>query len=212
MVHTLKLLERIMDSRLRQGVRNGRQQIGFIKRTGTADGIFSLRQTMEKYQEKQRVLHMVFIDSEKAYDQVPRQEFWRGLRERGVQEKYVRMIQQCYKDVTKRVRSTVGMAEHFRVKVGLHQGSAPSPLLFNIMFDVITENVGEEPPWCVLYADDTVLVAGSRRVLEKKLEEWSFPLESRRMRISRSTDIDGDQLATIELGGGDLKIVRTLNN
>ncbi|XP_063588688.1 uncharacterized protein LOC134765822 [Penaeus indicus] len=99
---------------------------------------------MENYQEKQRVLHMVFIDLEKAYDRVRRQEVWRGLRERGVQEKYVRMIQERYNDVTTRVRSTVGMTEHFEVKVGLHQGS---PLLFNIVFDVITENVREEPPW-----------------------------------------------------------------
>jgi len=215
MYRTLKLLERIMDSRLRQVVRIGRQQLGFMKGIRTFDGIFSLRQTMEKYQEKQRVLHMVFIDLEKAYDRVPRQGVWRRFRERGVQEKYVRMIQECYKDVTTIVRSTVGMTEHFKVKVGLHQGSALSPLLFNIVFDVITENVREEPPWCVLYADDIVLVAESRRVLERKLEEWRFVLESRGMRISRSkteyftTDIDGDQLATIKLGGENLKRVRT---
>ncbi|XP_037790195.1 uncharacterized protein LOC119585598 [Penaeus monodon] len=48
------------------------------------------------------------------------------------------MIQECYKDV--RVKSTVGMTEHFEVKVGLHQGSALSPLLFTIVFDIITGN------------------------------------------------------------------------
>ncbi|XP_037802992.1 uncharacterized protein LOC119597486 [Penaeus monodon] len=95
MSHPLKLLERIMDSRLRQVVRIGRQQLSFMKGIGTVD--------------------------EKAYERVPCQEVWRGLRERGVQEKYVRMIQECYKDVTTRVRSTVGMTEHFKVKVGLHQ-------------------------------------------------------------------------------------------
>ncbi|XP_037790566.1 uncharacterized protein LOC119585914 [Penaeus monodon] len=104
MSHTLKILERILASRLRQVVRIGRQQLGFMKGIGTVDGIFSLSQTMEKYQ-KQRVLHMVFVDLEKAYDRVPHQEVWRGFREREVQEKYVRMIQECYKDVTTRVRA-----------------------------------------------------------------------------------------------------------
>ena len=46
----------------------GRQQLGFMKGVGTIDGIFSLRQVMEKFREKQKTLHMVFIDLEKAYD------------------------------------------------------------------------------------------------------------------------------------------------
>ncbi|XP_063589594.1 uncharacterized protein LOC134766591 [Penaeus indicus] len=120
MSHTLKLLERILDSRLRQVVHIGRQQLGFMKGVGTVDGIFSLRPTMEKHHEKQKVLHMAFIDLEKAYDRVPRQEVWRGLREGGVQDKYVRIVQECYKDVTTKVRSTVGTTGSFHVQVGLH--------------------------------------------------------------------------------------------
>jgi len=179
------------------------------------DGIFSLRQNMEKHREKQKVLHMVFIDLEKAYDRVPRQEVWRSLRERGVPEKYVRIVQECYKNVTTRVRSTVGTTDRFQAKVGLHQGSALSPLLLNIVFNIITEAVREEPPWCVLYADDIVLVTEERRQLERKLEEWRVALENRGMKISRSkteyftTDTSGDQQATSRLNGEILKRVKS---
>ncbi|XP_064089186.1 uncharacterized protein LOC135203382 [Macrobrachium nipponense] len=76
MSHTLKVFERIMDERSRQQVFICRQQLGFMKGLSTVDGIFALRQIMEK------VLHMAFRDLEKAYDRVPHQEIWRCLRER----------------------------------------------------------------------------------------------------------------------------------
>jgi len=58
---------------------------------------------------------MCFIDLEKAYDRIPRDEVWRVLRERNVPEKYVRIIQEIYMDVTTRVRSIVGLTDSFRV-------------------------------------------------------------------------------------------------
>ena len=84
MSHTLKIFERILDGRL-QEVFCGRQQPCFMKGFGTVNGIFSLRQVMEKFRdslrqvleklrEKQKTLRLVFIDLEKAYDRVPRQE------------------------------------------------------------------------------------------------------------------------------------------
>ncbi|XP_037774885.1 uncharacterized protein LOC119571838 [Penaeus monodon] len=102
-------------------------------------------------------------------------------------------------DVTTRVSSTVGMTEHFKVKVGLHQGSALSPLLFNIVFDVITDNVREEPPWCVLYADDIVLVTESRRVPERKLEEWSQNSLNLRPRSSPLKKLEEKKLDVAEM-------------
>lgn len=213
MSHTLKLLERILDGRIRQEAHIGRQQLGFMKGVGTVDGIFCLRQTMEKYRERRRVLHMMFIDLEKAYDRVPRQEVWRCMRKRGVPEKYVRIIQETYKDVNTRVRCTVGTTDAFEVKVGLHQGSALSPILFNVVMDVITEDVRDEPPRCILYADDIVLVAETRRELQRKMDRWKIALESRGLKISRkkteyfTTDTEGDEQETIEIDGYNLKRV-----
>ena len=49
---------------------------------------------------KKKALHMVFIDLEKAFDSVPRQEVevWRCMREKGVQEKYMRIVQDMYRE------------------------------------------------------------------------------------------------------------------
>lgn len=102
------------------------------------------------------------------------------------------------------------------VRVGLHQGSALSPFLFNIVFDVITEKVKEEPPWCINYAHDVVLFAENRVRAERKLEEWQNVLDSRRMKISRTktecftTDLNGNQYESVQLDGEDLKRVQNL--
>ena len=69
---------------------------------------------MEKHREKQKGLHMVFIDLEKAYDRVPRQEVWRCMREKGVPEKYVRIIQEMYERAEANVKSSVGLTKGFR--------------------------------------------------------------------------------------------------
>ena len=107
MSHTMKIWERIIDRRLREETTIGYEQFGFMSGRGTTDAIFAVRQLMEKHREKQKGLHMVFIDLEKAYDRVPRQEVWRCMREKGVPEKYVMIVQDMYEGVRTRVKSSV---------------------------------------------------------------------------------------------------------
>ena len=44
------------------------------------------------------------------------------------------------------------------VALGLHQGSALIPFLFAIVMDRLTDEVRQEFPWTMLFADDTVVV------------------------------------------------------
>ena len=55
----------------------------------TIDAMFALRMLMENYREGQRKLHCVFIDLEKAYDKVLREELWYCMKKSGMGEKYV---------------------------------------------------------------------------------------------------------------------------
>ena len=184
--HTMKIWERIVDKRVRGEVEVAEEQFGFMPGRGTTNAIFILRQMAEKYRKKGIDLQMVFIDLEKAYDRVPREELWRCLRDKMVPEKYVRLIKEMYRDVKTRVRSGAGTTEGFEVKVGLHQGSALSPFLFNIVFDVLTRGVRRGVPWSMMYADDVVLCGETSGEVERLLEEWRVAMESGGMRISRT--------------------------
>ncbi|KAK3517722.1 hypothetical protein QTP70_016495, partial [Hemibagrus guttatus] len=141
MSHTMKLWERVVEARLRKVVEICEQQYGFMPRKSTTDAIFALRILMEKYRDGQRELHCVFVDFEKVYDRVPREELWYCMRKSGVAEKYVRVVQDMYERSRAVVRCALGQTEEFKVEVGLHQGSALSPFLFAIVMDQLSEEV-----------------------------------------------------------------------
>ncbi|KAK3564791.1 hypothetical protein QTP86_027819, partial [Hemibagrus guttatus] len=125
-------------------------------------------------------------DLEKAYDRVPREELWYCMRKSGVAEKYVRVVQDMYERSRTVVRCAVGQTEEFKVEVGLHQGSALSPFLFAIVMDQLSEEVRQESPWTMMFADDIVICSESREQVEENLERWRFALERRGMKVSRS--------------------------
>ena len=209
--HTMKIWEKIIEKRLREATTIGDEQFGFMPGRGTVDAIFALRQMMEKHREKQRGLHMVFIDLGKAYDRVPRQEVWRCMREKGVPEKYVRIVQDTYDRAETRVRSSVGLTGRFPVNVGLHQGSSLSPYLFDLVMDVVTQGIRDQAPWCMLFADDIVLCSTSREEVERKLEEWRKAMEDRGLKINRRKTeylrFNENQNGEVSLQGEELKRV-----
>ena len=89
--HGMKVYERIIDSRLgKQQVAVDEIQFGFMPGKGTTDATFILGQAQEKSLEGNEELYIAFVDLEKAYDGVPREEIYWCLRKRGVSEKIVR--------------------------------------------------------------------------------------------------------------------------
>ncbi|KAK3543056.1 hypothetical protein QTP70_010554 [Hemibagrus guttatus] len=214
MSHTMKLWERVVEARLRKVVDICEQQYGFMPRKSTTDAIFALRILMEKYRDGQRKLHCVFVDLEKEYDRVPREELWYRMRKSGVAEKYVRVVQDMYERSRTVVRCAVGQTEEFKVEVGLHQGLALSPFLFAIVMDQLSEEVRQESPWTMMFADDIVICSESREQVEESLERWRFALERRRgMKVSRSkTEYmcvnEREGSGTVRLQGEEMKKVQ----
>ena len=101
----LKLLERVLDARIRRRVECdfGEEHKGFMKGRGTADGMYVLKQMVEKRLEVQGSMALGFIDLKKAFDTVPKEMVMATLRWMGIPEAEVRMVEGTYEKTTERV-------------------------------------------------------------------------------------------------------------
>ena len=106
------------------------------------------------------------------------------------------------------VRWAAGTSEPFAVEVGLHKGSAFSPFLFAIMIDSLTENIRKEASWQMMFADDVVLCAREKDVLELELEQWREALEKRGMKVSIAKTaymcLNGTPLGSVKMQSAQL--------
>ena len=68
---------------------------------------------MEKYKERKKELHMVFIDLEKVYDSIPRRTIWDSLKARGISSVHIEAIRDIYDRVSTNIQTPVGIKEPF---------------------------------------------------------------------------------------------------
>ncbi|GKB80815.1 retrovirus-related pol polyprotein LINE-1 [Tanacetum coccineum] len=156
-----RLGERLIERRVRRETEVAENQFGFMPGRSSMEAIHIIRTLMEKYRERQKDLHLAFLDLEKAYDS----DMYEGART-------------C-------VRTPTGNSEYFPVDVGLHQGSAISPYLFALILDELSRGIQESIPWCLIFADDIVLVSDTRDGLNGRLENENDQNEEAVIRIGK---------------------------
>ena len=64
----MKLLERVLDSFIREMEEIDAMQFGFVPGCGTTDAIFIIRQLQQKFIAANKPLYFTFVDLEKAFD------------------------------------------------------------------------------------------------------------------------------------------------
>lgn len=182
--HGMKVVERVLESRLRELVVIDSMQFGFMPGKSTSDAIFIVRQIQEKFLVKEKALFFAFVDLEKAFDRIPREVVRWALRSSWVPEWLVNAVMSLYERAQTVVRTKAGDSESFPVNVGVHQGSVLSPILFAIVMDQVTKSVRVGLPWELLYADDLVLIDSTVDGLKEKIASWKNRLESKGMRVN----------------------------
>ena len=70
------------------------------------------------------------------------------------------------------------------MKVGVHEGSALSPLLFIMVMDILAEDVRDVSLMELLYADDLVLCGESLNEVIDKYGRWKNAVEGKDLRVN----------------------------
>src|SRR5664279_4512148 len=156
--HAEKLIATIILHRIRSHTEEilSEAQAGFRSGRSTIDQLLSLRILAEKYQEYDKDMYICYVDFQKAFDSVWRRGLWQTMRHLGYDRKIIRLVENLYKSTKSTVRvGTMGeMTNWFETLVGVLQGCVLSPLLFNILLEVVM---------ALADMDDTgILVSGAK--------------------------------------------------
>ena len=180
----MKVLERVMEKRIRCQVSIDNMQFGFMPHKGTTDAIFIMRQVQEKHQAKKKKLYYAIVDLEKTFHRVPREVVRLALRKLGVDKWLIHTVMALYTEDCTVVRTGVGLCESFEVKVGLHQGSVLSPLLFAAVMDGVSSEARNGLLSELLYADDLVFMASTIEQLGRCVAEWRANLLDKGLKVN----------------------------
>ena len=145
------------------------EQCGFRKRRSCTDAIFTVQQIIEKIKEHNLPLFLLFIDYEKAYDNVNRDKLWEMMANK-IPNYLLNTVKCIYRNTTVRIKFNDGISEPIHINKGVRQGCGLSPVLFNIYINkiiqefkiVIKKSVqlnNRKLVNTILYADDQILMA-----------------------------------------------------
>jgi hypothetical protein len=185
-----KIFEKMLENWGRSMVRDGHlhissEQGGFMPKRSTHDSGFILESLRDAQIKRHKKLYAVFLDLRKAFDTVNHKIFLQKIGEQpGVDRAWVRQISRMLVDRKLKLYDAM-----IHLKVGTVQGSPISPLLFILFIDPLIQRLkklhlginllNKEASCmicCLLFADDTALLAESLEDLDAMLRvcsEWA---------------------------------------
>jgi len=135
-----KLFTNIIKNRLNKHVEEEmvEEQCGFRKGRSCTDAIFTVQQIIEKRKEHNLPLFLLFIDYEKAYDNVNRDKLWE-MMDNKIPNYLLNIIKCIYRNTKVRIKFSNGISEPIHINKVVRQGCGLSPVLFNIYINKIIQ-------------------------------------------------------------------------
>ena len=210
-----KVYATVLDKRIRAITEEKvlEEQGAFRRKRSCIDQIFTVRQLGEKVIGKNKIMRMVCVDLEKAFDRVNRELLWQVLERYGVRGRLKEAVESLYFQSEACVRVQGKNSEWFEVAMGVRQGCTMSPWLFNLVMDSIVREAREKFQGGVqlesskvqflLFADDLVIVAENEEDIKRNAEVLNEVMAKWKMRINWQKT----KVMVVQRGGGTCHLV-----
>ena len=191
-----KVLSSVLCEKLKPIVKKliGPYQCGFRPGKSTIDQIYTLRQILEKTQEKQIDTHHLFVDFKAAFDSTIRDHLYAAMSEFGIPAKLIRLCRMTLSSTSCLVRIGMDLSEPFDTKRGFRQGDSLSCDFFNLMLEKVIRaaelnrggTIFYKSVMLLAYADDIDIIGTNARAVSAAFS--ALEKESRRVGLAVNED------------------------